>query len=104
MPDVNLFTATKPVDSKTPVIIRYSVEVGGLPVYNESYDVDALAENVKKDKEKALELWARRLLCVIEARHRPGFSSALTRCIGVGQCCDYASENCVAIDNLGPPA
>src|SRR4051812_23494842 len=104
MPDVSLFTATNPIDSKTPVIIKYSVEVGGLPVYNESYDVDTLAENVKADKEKALELWARRLLCVIEARRRPGFSSALTRCIGDGQCCDYASKNCVAIDDQGPPA
>ena len=63
MPDVGLFTATKPVSQKLPVVIRYSVEVGGLPVYNESYDLDTLAKEVKKDQAKALELWARRVLC-----------------------------------------
>ncbi len=54
MPDVSLFTATKPVPKGTPVVIRFSVEVGGLPVYNESYDVDKLSHEVKKDKAKAL--------------------------------------------------
>jgi hypothetical protein len=104
MPDVSLFTATKPVPDDTPVIIRFSVEVGGLQVYNESYDVDTLAKDVKRDKEKALALWCRRLLCVIEARNRPGFSAAVTRCIADGQCCDYGAEACAAIDSLGPPA
>lgn len=104
MPDVGLFTATKPVPGKTPVIIRFSVEVGGLQVYNESYDVDTLAAEVAKDKAKALELWARRLLCVVEARQRPGFSSAVTRCIADGKCGDYGTADCVAIDDLGPPA
>jgi hypothetical protein len=103
MPDVGLFTATKPVSEKIPVIIRYSVEVGGLPVYNESYDVDTLAKEVKKDRAKALELWSRRLLCAVEARDRPGFSSALTRCIADGQCCDYGTQDCVAIDQQGAP-
>src|SRR5262245_1483868 len=69
-PDVSLFTGTKPVAKDTPVIIRYSVEVGGLQVYNESYDVDDLAKEVKNDREKALALWSRRLLCPIEARDR----------------------------------
>jgi hypothetical protein len=104
MPDVGLFTATKPVSAGTPVVIRFSVEVGGLQVYNESYDVDTLAKEVEKDKAKALELWARRLLCVIEARKRPGFSSAVTRCIADGQCCDYGTEKCAGIDKLGPPS
>jgi hypothetical protein len=104
MPDVGLFTATEPVPDKTPVVIRFSVEVGGLQVYNESYDVDKLAAEVKKDRNKALELWCRRLLCVIESRVRPGFSSALTRCIADGKCGDYGTENLIAIDDLGPPA
>ena len=104
MPDVGLFTATKPVSKKEPVVIRYSVEVGGLPVYNESYDVDTLSAEVAKDKAKALEFWSRRLLCVVEARGRPGFSSAITRCITDGQCCDYGTQNCAAIDELGAPA
>jgi hypothetical protein len=104
MPDVGLFTATAPVPDKTEVIIRFSVEVGGLQVYNESYDVDTLAAEIEKDKAKALALWARRLLCVVEARSRPGFSSAVTRCIADGKCGDYGTEQDVVIDELGPPA
>ena len=104
MPDVGLFTATKPVDKSVPVIVRYSVEVGGLQVYNESYDVDTLAAEVKKDKQKALELWSRRLLAPVLARSRPGFSSALTRAIANGECCDYGTQNCEKIDSLGAPA
>ncbi|GEP40939.1 hypothetical protein BGE01nite_02300 [Brevifollis gellanilyticus] len=103
MPDVGLFTATKPVPKSTPVIVRYSVEVGGLPVYSESYDVDTLAKELRKDPEHALALWARRLTAVVEARSRPGFSAALTRAIGDGQCCDYGRENCKALDDLGEP-
>src|SRR6187431_3165239 len=100
MPDVGLFTATAPVPKNTPVVIRFSVEVGGLQVYNESYDVDTLAKEVEKDKDKALALWARRLLCVVEARGRSGFSSAVTRCIADGQCGDYGTEESIAIDKL----
>ena len=86
------------------MIIRYSVEVGGLQVYNESYDVDTLAKEFKKDEAKALALWARRLKCPIEARDRPGFSAALTRGLGDGVCCDYGHENCKKLDDLGAPA
>jgi hypothetical protein len=104
MPDVGLLTATKPVPSSTDVIIRYSVEVGGLQVYNESYDVKALAKELKKDRKKVLQLWERRLLCAVEARDRPGFSSALTRCIADGNACDYGTHNCSSVDDLGAPA
>lgn len=104
MPDVSLFTATEPVPADTPVIIRYSVEVGGLPVYNESYDVDKLAAEVKRDKARALGFWARRLLCPIEARERPGFSAALTRCIADGHVCDCGADPCQGIDSLGVPS
>jgi hypothetical protein len=104
MPDVSLFTATEPVSKDEKVVIRFSVEVGGLQVYNESYDVDSLAANLKKDREKALQLWERRLLCVIEARRRPGFSAAVTRCIADGVCGDYGSKDTMAVDELGPPA
>lgn len=104
MPDVGLLSSTKPVPKSTPVIIRYSVEVGGLPVYNESYDVDILAADLKKDEAKVLDLWARRLLSAVHARHRPGFSAALTRGITDGQCCDYGSQNCEEIDSHGAPA
>jgi hypothetical protein len=103
MPDVSLFTATEPVSEDTPIVIRYSIEVGGLQVYNESYDVDKLAHDVKQDQAKAVELWARRLLCVIHARRRPGFSAAVTRCLGDGRCCDHGTEACIKIDDVGVP-
>jgi hypothetical protein len=38
MPDVGLFTATEPLARDMKVIIKYSVEVNGLPVYSETYD------------------------------------------------------------------
>jgi len=104
MPDVGLFTATEPVSKKIPVIIRYSVEVGGLPVYNESYDVATLAEELKKDRPKAEAFWLRRLNCAVEARDRAGFSAALTRCIADGECCDYGRDDCKAVDDLKEPA
>ncbi|HEY1052150.1 MAG TPA: hypothetical protein VGE39_20405 [Prosthecobacter sp.] len=104
MPDVGLLTATAPVPKSTPVIIRYSVEVGGLPVYNESYDVDTLAKELKKDPGRVHAFWLRRLDCAIHARPKPGFSAALTRCIADGQCCDYGTADCISIDDLGPPA
>lgn len=103
MPDVGLFSATEPVSKKIPVIIRYSVEVGGLPVYNESYDVDKLAEELEKDEERVLALWARRLKCAVEARKRPTFSAVLTRCLADGQICDLGNENCVPVDGIGLP-
>lgn len=103
MPDVGLFTATDPVFKKTPVIIRYSVEVGGLPVYNESYDVDTLAVELDMDEARVLGLWVRRLKCAVEARGRPGFSAALTRCLADGHCCDLGSRNCTQVDDLSTP-
>lgn len=104
MPDVSLFTATDPVASDIPVIIRYSVEVGGLPVYNESYDVDKLAAELEEDEDKAAALWFRRLKCAVAARKRGGFSAALTRCLADGQCCDFGSTDAQEIDRLGIPS
>lgn len=103
MPDVSLFTATEPVPEDTPVIIRYSVEVGGLPVYNESYDVDKLASELEQDKNKLLGFWARRLLCPIKTRQLHGFSAALTRCIADGHVCDCGADPGELIDSLGAP-
>lgn len=98
MPDVGLFTSTAPVPKKTPVIIRYSVEVGGLPVYNESYDVDTLAGELKQDPTRALRYWARRLTCAVAARKRSGFSAALTRCLTDGLSCDCGSLKCRPVE------
>ena len=103
MPDVGLLTSTEPVPKNTPVIIRYSVEVGGLPVYNESYDVDKLAIEFEQDEAKVAALWVRRLKCAVAARSRPGFSAALTRCLTDGHSCNYGSEEGVILDDLGVP-
>jgi hypothetical protein len=86
MPDVGLTTATKPLDSKYRVVIKYSVEVEGLPVYQESYDVDQLAKELKDDEEKVAELWLRRVKCVVAARDEPMFSARVTTCLATGSC------------------
>ena len=84
MPDVGLTTATEPVNPDYPVIIKYSVEVDGLPVYTETYDVEKLADEWKQDATKVAHLWLRRLQCVLAARHRPAFSATLTKCLAEG--------------------
>ena len=94
MPDVGLFTATEPLSKNLKVVIKYSVEVEGLPVYSESYDVDALADELKKDEAKAAEIWLRRIKCVVACRRRRGFSACVTRCLTDGQACDCGHENC----------
>ncbi|MDB6076038.1 MAG: hypothetical protein JWO89_3678 [Verrucomicrobiaceae bacterium] len=85
MPDVGLFTATQPVDPEIKVIIKYSVEVGGLPVYQESYNVDTLAKDCEEDEAKAETLWLRRLHGPIQARKLPKFSSNLTEWLAEGR-------------------
>lgn len=99
MPDVGLFTATKPLDKGMKLVIKYSVEVEGLPVYSESYDVDTLAGELEKDEAKAVEFWSRRIKCVVACRRRPGFSACVTRCLTDGQACDCGHESC---ESIGP--
>jgi hypothetical protein len=94
MPDVGLFSASEPVPAKDKVIIKFSVEVEGLPVYNETYDVAKLADELETDPAKAVDLWARRIKCVVGCRSRPGFSACLTRCLTDGQACDCGHEDC----------
>ena len=101
MPDVGLFTASEPVPAETKIVIRYSVEVGGLEVYNESYDVEKLAAELLEDEAKVVELWARRLKCVAACRNRRGFSACVTRCLTDGQSCACGHEECDAIDFTG---
>jgi hypothetical protein len=84
MPDVGLTTASEPLDSNYRVVIKYSVEVEGLPVYTESYDADKIAQELAEDEEKVAALWLRRLKCVVESRPRPAFSASLTRCLANG--------------------
>jgi hypothetical protein len=85
MPDVGLTSATEPLDPKYRVVIKYSVEVEGLPVYQESYDVDKLAEELEKDPEQVAELWLRRVKCVVAARNEPMFSARVTSCLATGK-------------------
>jgi hypothetical protein len=84
MPDVGLTTATEPLDPKYRVVIKYSVEVEGLPVYQESYDVEKLKKELEEDEEKVAELWLRRVKCVVAARDQPMFSARVTHCLGTG--------------------
>jgi hypothetical protein len=81
MPDVGLTTATQPLPSDAKVVIKYSVEVEGLPVYQESYDAGQIAKEIANDAELARDLWFRRLTCVVESRHKPAFSATLTGCL-----------------------
>jgi hypothetical protein len=103
MPDVGMFSATEPVSAETPVVIKFSVEVGGLPVYQESYDVDKLRHELDQDPDRAVAFWTRRLKCVVAARDRPGFSAALTRCLVDGRCVDHGFDITTThqIDALG---
>ena len=97
MPDVGLFTATEPLSKDMKVIIKYSVEVNGLAVYSESYDVEKLADELKEDEAKAVEIWSRRIKCVVACRKRPGFSSCVTRCLSDGNACECGHQDCEAV-------
>lgn len=92
MPDVGLLKSTEPVPPETKVVIRFTVEIGELPVYQESYDVDQLRKDVRENRAAAEIAWLRRLHCVLESREREGFSAALTRCLTDGNCCDFGHQ------------
>jgi hypothetical protein len=78
MPDVGLTSATQPLPQDAKVVIKYSE---GLPVYQETYDVDKLAVELKADRSKFKELWLKRVECVVEARDQDAFSASLTGCL-----------------------
>lgn len=84
MPDVGLTSAQDPLPKGAKVVIKYSVEVEGLPVYQESYDVDKLARELKADRKKFRELWLRRVECVVKNRRARAFSASVTRCLAEG--------------------
>jgi hypothetical protein len=96
MPDVGLFTATDPLPHKYKVVIKYSVEVEGLPVYNETYDADQLASEIEEDETKVAEMWFRRIKCVAACRRRSGFSACVTRCLTDGCAADCGHAQPVA--------
>ena len=72
-PEVGLTSATQPLPQDAKVIIKYSVEVEGLPVYQETYDVDKLAAELKADRSKFKELWLKRVECVVDCRDQHAF-------------------------------
>lgn len=84
MPDVGLTTANEPVSPDEKVVIRYTVEVGGLPVYAESYDVEKLTGELAADRARVAELWLRRLEAVVACRHEPRFSACVTAFVADG--------------------
>ena len=84
MPDVGLTTAGEPLKPDYRVVIKYSVEVEGLPVYQESYDVDQLRKELQHDEKRVSELWLRRLKCAVSCRDKAHFSARLTTCIATG--------------------
>ncbi|MBV8483869.1 MAG: hypothetical protein JO077_13515 [Verrucomicrobia bacterium] len=87
MPDVGLTSSVEPLTDQK-VIIKYTVEINGLPVYTESYDVGKLQNELHTSEDTIRAAWFRRVLCVIKCRHRPGFSACLTRCLLDGEAYD----------------
>jgi hypothetical protein len=87
MPDVGLTSAVEPLDPKYKVVIKYTIEVQGLAVYSESYDLEKLRKEIEEDRQKAQENWFRRIRCVVECRDSRGFSACVTRCLLDGQSC-----------------
>jgi hypothetical protein len=101
MPDVGLFTASAPLDSDYKVIIKFAVEVEGLAVYQETYDVKTLERELKNDESRLASIWLRRIKCAVQCRKRPGFSACLTRCLMDGQCADLGFEQAQSLDAAG---
>lgn len=81
MPDVGLTTATELLPPDAKIVIKYSVEIEGLPIYQESYDVEKLAHELASNRDSFKELWLRRVECVVNHRHSPAFSASLTGCL-----------------------
>jgi hypothetical protein len=99
MPDVGLTDFTSPLPANARVVIKYTIEVEGLPVYTETYDADKIARELEDDAETVERNWLRRIRCVVGCRSREGFSSCLTRCLADGQCCTMGHLDCAAAEN-----
>jgi hypothetical protein len=81
MPDVGLTSATEPLPQDAKVVIKYSVQVKGLPVCREPYDLDKSAAELSVNGSKFKELWSKRVECVVRARDKHAFSASLTGCL-----------------------
>ncbi|HZC34448.1 MAG TPA: hypothetical protein VE242_02480 [Chthoniobacterales bacterium] len=93
MPDVGLTSSAEPLSGDYKVVIKYTIEVEGLPVYSESYDVAKLRKEMEADEQDIREIWFRRVQCVIRCRNRRGFSACLTRCLLDGRICDRDEDH-----------
>jgi hypothetical protein len=98
MPDVGLLTFTEPLPATAKVIIKYSVEVNGLPVYTETYDVKTIEQELTKNGTEVERNWLRRIKCAVCCRKRSGFSACLTRCLADGKCCDKGHDDCATTE------
>jgi hypothetical protein len=98
MPDVGLTTFTEPLPKGARVIIKYSVEVEGLPVYTETYDVKTIEKELADDEETVVRNWVRRIKCAVGCRKRHGFSACLTRCLADGNCCALGHKECKEVE------
>ena len=98
MPDVGLLTFTEPLPKDARVIIKYSVEVNGLAVYTETYDVKKIERELKQDPKTVEANWIRRIRCAVCCWKRRGFSACLTRCLADGKCCNKGHEACEAAE------
>jgi len=73
MQDAGLTSTTQPLPKDTKVIIKYSLEVEGLSVYQETYEVDKLAAELRADRSNFKEPWLRRVECVVNCRDQHAF-------------------------------
>ena len=76
MPDVGLLTSAEPPPALAKVIIKCSVEVNGLPVYSETYNVKKIEQELKKAPNAVHRNWLRRIRCAA-AENGPVFRLAL---------------------------
>jgi hypothetical protein len=47
----------RPLPKNAKVVIKYCVEVEGLSVYTQTYDIERLPAKLAKDADRAIELW-----------------------------------------------
>jgi hypothetical protein len=65
MPDVGLTSSAEPLKEEYKVVVKYTIEIEGLPIYTESYDAAKLRKGSETDEQTLREYWFRRVECVI---------------------------------------
>jgi hypothetical protein len=61
MPDVGLKSSAERLKEEYKVVIKYTIEIEGLPVYAENYDAAKLRKEVEADEQTLREYWFRRV-------------------------------------------